>query len=344
MASVPLGFDPDGVIEAVIGLPSPRYDKPADAAALYARVLDELRALPGVSTTAAGGGALLLTPVRTEQSAAGDPQLQARYHPVSTEYRETMRFPLREGRWFTEDDMRIAQGFVVNERLARRLAPQGSAIGQRITVRRMSQARADLGQPITLPVIGVVGDMRQFGPTEDAEPEVFLPYTLEVWPWMRFDTRAANPERLLPAVERAIRAVEPGVNFLGKPSVLRSGAGAIDMQRRFMTFVLAGFAVTALFLAAVGLYSIVSYGVVQRTREIGVRLALGAPREKVVTLVLGAFLSTRIVRGFLFETAPTDVATFLLVPLVLCAAATAATYMPARRATRLDPMTALRSD
>jgi putative ABC transport system permease protein len=360
MASVPLGFDPDGVIEFAIGLPSPRYEKPADASALYARVLEELRALPGVSTTAAAGGALLLTPVRTDQSTAGDGQLQARYHPVSTDYLQTMRFPLLEGRWFTEDDMRTAQGFVVNERLARRLAPRGTVLGTRITVRRSSQARADFGQPITLPVIGVVGDMRQFGPTEEPDPEVFLPYTLEVWPWMRFDVRAANPERMLPAVERAVRTVEPGIEFRGKPSVLRSGVGAIDMQRRFMTFVLAGFAVTALFLAAVGLYSIVTYGVVQRTREIGVRIALGAPRGKVVSLVLresvlfvivgaalgllGAFLSTRVVSSLLFQTAPTDLGTFLVVPLVLGAAAIAATFVPARRATRLDPMSALRSD
>jgi hypothetical protein len=272
----------------------------------------------------------------------------------------TMRFPLLQGRWFTDDDMRSAQGFVINERLARQIAPQGSALGMRITVKRSSQARADFGQPIMLPVIGVVGSMRQSGPDQDADAEVFLPYTLEVWPWMRFVTRAQNAERLLPAVERAVRGVEPGVNFLGRPSVLRGGAGAIDAQRRFLTFVLAGFAASALFLAAVGLYSIVAYGVVQRTREIGVRIALGAARGDVVSLVvresalfvivgavcgvLAALLATRVVQSMLFETAATDVGTFLGVPLALGAAAIAATYFPARRATRLDPMTALRTD
>jgi putative ABC transport system permease protein len=360
MASVAMGYDPEGVIDVAIGLPSPKYDKPQDAAALYARVIEGLRALPGMATTASAGGALLRTTVATSRTAGADRLPSAFYHPVSTEYMATMRFPLLEGRWFTDEDMRSAQGLVINERLARQLVGQGSAIGTHITVKRQSQARADFGQPITLPVIGVVGNVRQSGPMEEPEPEVFLPYTLEVWPWQQFVMRASNPERLLPAIQAAIRNVEPRVNFMGQPSVRRGGAGAIDSERRFLTFVLAGFAVSALFLAAVGLYSIVSYGVVQRTREIGVRIALGAQRRNVVSLVLrestvfvilgaifgvvGALLSKRVVQSLLFETAPTDVTTLLAVPLVLGIAAAAATYLPARRATRLSPVAALRAE
>jgi putative ABC transport system permease protein len=255
--------------------------------------------------------------------------------------------------------MRSPNGFVINQTLARQLWPGTSPLGRRITVRRSSQARADFGQPITLPVIGVVADMRQFGPAEDPQPEVMLPYTLEVWPWMNFVARAPDAKRLLPNVERAVRGVEPALNFLGRPSVLRAGAAA-DLQRRFLTLVLSGFAAGALLLAAIGLYSIVAYGVMQRTRELGVRIALGAPTGSVLSLVLrdtatfviggaalgllGAFLSTRLIRSMLFDTAPTDVATFVIVPLVLGVVAVAASYAPARRATKVDPMIAIRAE
>jgi putative ABC transport system permease protein len=227
-------------------------------------------------------------------------------------------------------------------------------------VRRSSQARRDFGQPITLPVIGVVADMRQLGPADDPEPEVMLPYTLEVWPWMNFVTRAPSPASVLPSVERAVRGVDPALTFLGRPSVLRTGAAAVEPERRFLTFVLIGFAAGALLLAAVGLYSIVAYGVAQRTRELGVRIALGAPAASVLTLVLretatfviagaalgllGAVLSTRLIRGMLFDTAPTDVATFVAVTLVLGLVAIMASYAPARRATRVDPMAAMRAE
>jgi putative ABC transport system permease protein len=360
LASVPLGYDPSGVIAFTIKPPSPRYDEPAQAAALYARILDAMRAVPGVSTAAAAGGALMPTPVQTDEPSTGRPPDQARYHPVSTEYLKTMRVALLAGRWFTEDDMRSPNGFVINQTLARQLWPGRSPLGRRITVRRSSQARADFGQPITLPVVGVVADMRQFGPAADPEPEVMLPYTLEVWPWMNFVARAPDANRLLPNVQRAVRGVEPALEFLGRPSVLRTGAAAVEPQRRFLTLVLSGFAAGALLLAAIGLYSIVAYGVMQRTRELGVRIALGAPTGSVLSLVLrdtatfviggaalgllGAFLSTRLIRSMLFDTAPTDVATFVIVPLVLAVVAIAASYMPARRATKVDPMIAIRAE
>jgi putative ABC transport system permease protein len=359
LASVPLGYDPSGVIAFAIKPPSPRYDEPAQAAALYARILDAMRAVPGVSTAAAAGGALMPTPVQTDEPSTGRPPDQARYHPVSTEYLKTMRVALLAGRWFTEDDMRSPNGFVINQTLARQLWPGRSPLGRRITVRRSSQARADFGQPITLPVVGVVADMRQFGPAADPEPEVMLPYTLEVWPWMTFVARAPDAKRLLPNVQRAVRDVEPALEFLGRPSVLRAGAGA-EPQRRFLTLVLSGFAAGALLLAAIGLYSIVAYGVMQRTRELGLRIALGAPTGSVLSLVLrdtatfviggaalgllGAFLSTRLIRSMLFDTAPTDVATFVIVPLVLGVVAIAASYAPARRATKVDPMIAIRAE
>jgi putative ABC transport system permease protein len=177
---------------------------------------------------------------------------------------------------------------------------------------------------------------------------------------MNFVARAPHAGRLLPNVERAVRGVEPALTFFGRPSVMRTGAAAVEPERRFLTYVLAGFAAGALLLAAIGLYGIVTYGVIQRTRELGVRIALGAPTGSVLSLVLrdtaafvlggaalgllGAFLSTRLIRGMLFNTAPTDLATFVTVPPVLAVVAIAASYGPARRATRVDPITAMRAE
>ena len=360
LASVPLGYDPNDTIEFLIAPPQHRYEAPAEAAALYARILDAVRAVPGVTGVAAAGGALLEVKIETDAASAGRALQTALYHPVSTDYRSTMRIPLRAGRWFTEDDMRSPVGFVVSEKLAKTLWPGASALGKRVTLRRASQARADFGQPITLPVIGVLADIREYGPADDLHEEIYLPYTLEVWPWMRFVVRAPNAARALPAVDRAVRGVEPALNYLGKPSVADTGIDAIDSQRRFVTFVLTGFAACALLLATIGLYGIVAYSVVQRRRELGVRIALGASARNIITLVmrgaiafvaagaivgvLGALAATRIIRTMLFQTTATDTMTFVAVPLLLGIAAMAASYWSARRAAQTDPMIAIKGE
>ncbi|HEY7878188.1 MAG TPA: ABC transporter permease [Gemmatimonadaceae bacterium] len=363
LVSVPLGYDPTNVIQFTVAPPAHAYDTPAAAAALYARILDAVHAVPSVQFAAAAGGALLSTSVeRADEPATGQPLVQAVYHPVSTDYLRTMRISMVAGRWFTDDDMRtpMAGGFVINEKLARMMWPGSSPIGQRITVRRQSQARTDVGQPITLPVVGVTADVRQFGAAADASAEVFLPYTLEVWPWMNFVVRAPNAERLLGAVTAAVRSTDPAIEFRGDPGVMRAGAAAIDAQRRLMTAVLSGFAAGALLLAAIGLYGISAYSVTQRTREIGVRIALGASERRVVALVLrdgvtfvvlgaaaglaGAVASTRLIRAMLFDTTATDPATFAIVTIVLAAVAVAAIYGPARRAARTDPTIAIRAE
>jgi putative ABC transport system permease protein len=348
VASVSLGYDADGLIEFAIHPPSPQYDSPQAAAAMYRRVLDRLQGTAGVHGAAAAGGALIPIPV-----AKPDMQEQSRivaaYHPVSAEYLPTMGLPLVAGRWFSDDDMRTASGLVINEKLARQLAPGGSALGMRITVRRSSQARKDFGQPITLPVIGVTGDARLFGPETDPSAEVLLPYTLEVWPWMRFVVRASAPDRMLRTVENAVKDVEPGVEFFGKPSVTRTGMASVDAGRRFITMVLAGFALAALLLACVGLYGIVAYGVEQRRRELGVRIALGASNRRLVGFVMrgavasliggitlgafGAWMSVRLIRGMLFQTSLADPGTVVAVVLTLSGVTALASYAPALRAT-----------
>lgn len=360
MASVPLGYDARDTIEFAISPPRHRYEKPAEAAALYARLLDAVSAVPGVTGAAAKGGALLPVKVETDASFGGRAVESAVYHPVSTGYRQILRIPLVAGRWFNDDDMRSPNGFVVSEKLAKKLWPGTSALGKHVTVRRASQARADFGQPITLPVVGVLADVRENGPEDDLAAEIYLPYTLEVWPWMQFVVRAGNPARALSAVDRAVRGVEPAINFFGRPSIASTGADAIDSQRRFVTFVLAGFAGCALLLATIGLYGTVSYAVVQRTRELGVRIALGASPRSIILLVMrggltvvlvggivglaGAIAATRIIRSMLFQTTATDVTTLVIVPVLLVVAATLASYWSARQAAKTDPMVAIKGE
>ena len=356
--SAPLGYDATNVLSFSLAPEGTKYAAPADAALLYRRIIDAVQAVPGVEVAAAAGGALIPTKAEpTGRPMNTDDPVLALYHPVSAEYRRVLRFPLLEGRWFTDDDMRNPNGFVVNATLAKRLWPGESAIGKQLTTYRASQARADFGQPITLPVIGVVGDMRQFGRESEPNPELFLPYTLEVWPWMNFAARSPNAAGVLRAVEDAVRAVDPSLALRGKPSVIQAGLPAV---RRFVTLVLTGFAVAALLLAATGLYGIIAYGVVQRTREVGVRIALGASPRNIESLVLregvryavggvllgllGAFAATRLLRSMLFQTNAADPTTFVAVPIVLAAVALVASYLPARRAARTDPLVAIRSD
>jgi putative ABC transport system permease protein len=361
LVAVPLGYDPANVIEFAIDPASREYEEPAQAAALYARILDALRALPTVESAAAAGGALIPSSVeKPEAPSNGQPLVRALYHPVSTDYLRTMRIGMVSGRWFTDDDMRAASGLVINQKLAHTLWPGSNPIGERITIHRQSQARPDFGQPVTLPVIGITADVRQGGPDQDPFPEVFLPYTLEVWPWMNFVVRAPEAEHLLRAVDAAVRRTDPGVRYIGEPSVMPSGAAALDARRRFITVVLGAFAVGAVLLASIGLYGVVAYGVAQRTREIGIRIALGASEWRVVALVMrdgitfvatgvvaglaGALASARLLRAMLFDTTAADPATLVVVTLVLSAASLAAIYAPARRAARTDPTIAIRAE
>jgi putative ABC transport system permease protein len=360
LMAVPLGYDSSNVVNFALQPPPRRYDAPAQAAALYARIIETLRATPGVVSAAAAGGARLPVRIDAEGANSSRPNVQAAYHPVSADYRSTLRIPMVAGRWFTEDDMRSPVGFIVNQRLARDLWGSGNPLGKRITVRRASQARADFGQPITMPVIGVIADMHLDGLENDPAPELFLPYTLEVWPWMQFVVRVRNAVGAEALVDKSVRGVEPGIRYFGKPSLESQGIEAIDPQRRFVTFVLTGFAACALLLATIGLYGIVAYSVVQRTRELGVRIALGATERNVQGLVmrdgmrfviagavigtLGALGATRLIKSMLFQTTASDLATFITVPMVLAVAALGASYLSARRASRTDPLIAIRGE
>jgi putative ABC transport system permease protein len=188
---------------------------------------------------------------------------------------------------------------------------------------------------------------------------VFLPYTLEVWPWMNFAVRAPNAGRVVSAVTRAVHNVDPSIEFRGKPSVEEHPFAGL-VAPPFLTMVISGFAACALLIAAVGLYGIVAYGVAQRTREVGIRIALGASERSVVALViregllfvlfgaagglLGAMASSRLLTALLFETKTSDAPTLVAVSILLMAVAVVSSYLPAKRAAKIDPMLAMRAD
>ena len=358
---ISVGYEANGLIDFAIAPPRGRYQSPAEAAALYKRILDAVRRVPSIQRVAAAGGALIGTKVETESRRGSATAPLALYHPISADYLRTLGVRVRAGRDFTDDDMRSPSGLLVTDTLAKQLWPGGDALGRRITIFRQSQGRADFGQPITLLVIGVVSDYRQFGPESDPPAQVFLPYTLEVWPWMTFVARAGSSPGVLASIDRAIRGVEPAIMFYGKPSFDRSArTPSLADPRMFVTALLGVFSATALLLAAVGLYGVVAYAVTQRTREIGIRIAIGALPRHIVALLLrqasvfvlggigaGVLLAlggTRLLRAMLFQTAPTDLLTFVVVPLVLGVVAGVASSLPAVRAAHTDPSIVIRAE
>ena len=371
LQAVSLGFEPNGRVASALSPSSARYPDAKASAALYQRIMERARTVPGVRDVAVVnhipiGGGWVTSSVRVAgrpEDAARDQQVV--YRTASESYQRTIGMRVARGRWFTADDMRAPNGFVVNETMARQLWPDGDAVGQTITLRRSSMARPDFGQPITGRVLGVIGDVRQFGRDNAAQPEVYVPYTLEVWPWITLVARVDNPARVIPLLRRAVLDVDPSIPVAGE--TLQGGFITLDRQlsssvaqRRFTTSLIGAFAAGALLLAAIGMYGVIAYGVAQRTREVGVRMALGATERMILRLVLGegirlavigaivgvagALASTRLIRALLFETVPTDPLIFVSTPLLLAAVALAASYIPARRATRLDPTLAIRGE
>ena len=372
MEAVPLGFEPRGLVAAAIDPSQERYGEPAQAAALYERLAEAMRAVPGVRDVALVNhlplsGSSAVTPVSIEGVEPLQPE-QALYRTASDAYARTVGLRVTQGRWFSGDDMKspAAAGFVVNEAAARRWWPgERTVIGRRITVQRSSQARADFGEPLSGAVIGVIADVRAFGREAEPQPEVFVPYTLEVWPWITVVARTDRGAAAIPSLRAAALSVDPALPVGG--STLRGGfatgdalLGGWSAQRRLSTTVLGAFAGAALLLAALGMYGIIAYGVSQRTRELGIRLALGATPRRVMRMVMreaawlgvaglvagvvAAVALTRLIRSLLFQTEPGDPVTYAATVLVLAATVLVASWLPARRATRLDPTLAIRGE
>jgi len=289
------------------------------------------------------------------------------YITASEGYLRTMRIPLVNGRWFSADEMRSpGDGVVVSESVAKRYWPGESALGKPLTIFRSSQARADFGQPVPSVVVGVVGDVRQYGRENDPAPAVYVPLAAETWPWVSFAVRLRDA-RAVPtaALRRAVLDVEPSMMPVGPgpavtfTSVERSLSASLA-PRRYVLGLIGAFSLCALVLAAVGLYGVASYAVTRRSHEFGIRIALGASGRQIVRSVLvwgitlavvgcavglgGALALVRLIQQLLYNTEPTDIVVLSGVPLLLIAIGVVAVYIPARRAAKVDPIVALRSE
>jgi putative ABC transport system permease protein len=366
------GFDVDRLLAVPIAPPSPRYDDPSRALALYRAALDAVAAEPGVEAAALTNhvpltGSGILTRLETDGPPRGDGPPEVLYRVVNEDYFTTAGIPLLQGRAFSAEDVASpGDAVLVNQALARRWWPDGSAIGRRVTVFKSAQGRPDFGEPVPGTVVGVVGDVRHYGVEIEPVPEIYLPYTVSVWPRMALLVRVrgdvAGVTRQLTSVLSRLEPDLPlvGAGFPGGIQPVDEILGEGLAYRRLIAGLLGTFAVPALLLAGLGIYAITAYLVTQRTGEIAIRLALGSTpgavlglmlrqgvRLAAVGVVLGltaAVALTRLIRAELFEVSPTDPVTLLSAAVVLVAIGAIATFLPARRATGISPIQALRSE
>ena len=357
---VPPGFDAQGVLTFDINLPSVRYGKPEQEAAFYRDLVERARNMPGVQS-ASGIFPLPLSDnrVRTTFVIEGHPvpkseEPRTQFRTVGLEYFSTMKIPLLAGREFTaHDNMRSTPVVIINKALADQFFPGENAIGKRIR-----PDAAPLGEPPMREIVGIVGNVKHRGLGEQADPESYMPYEQESIGDMTVVVRASgNPLELAPAMRELVKGLDPEVP-LYHVRTLDSYISDSLAQKRFTGLLYGVFAGLGLMLAIVGLYGVMSHLVLQRTHEIGVRLAVGAPRGEILRMVLrrGMWLSgvgmligtavalalSRVLANQLFGVTATDAWTYAGVIAVLGSVAAAATFFPARRATRVDPMVALR--
>ncbi len=356
------GFDPRRVLAAEIWLTGSGHDSTEQIAGLYDRMATALEALPGVSSAAVvEAGIPLVRGGNMGVAVDGEyPRETINYRTVTPGYFETMRIPVLHGRTFAASDAGGGEPVaIVSESFARRFLG-GEGLGRWITVGGRSQPPRR--------VVGVVGDVKQFVGAP-ALPTAFIPSSQTPAAFTRlfsswFPTHvvlrtAGEPAPLREAVTRVIRDVDPRVP-VGRVRAMDEVLASSLAFQRFIMVLLSGFAGLAITLAAVGIYGVISYLVAQRTHEFGVRMALGARSADVVRLVLGRGLRlaglgvavgvagalglTRLLTNQLYRVRPADPATFVAVTSLLLLVALAACYVPARRATRIDPMEALRSE
>ena len=350
-----------------IELPRSR-SSPGASAAFFEGLDARLRAIPGVESAGVTLGLPLDPRARffvdestfTIADAPPLPRAQrpsAPIHVVSPDYFATIGVPLKRGRWFTDRDRAAAPGVVIiNEAMARRFWPDGNPVGRRIT----HDLSIVPGQPTTREIVGVVGDVRHFGLEQAAEPQMFVPHGQMPWPSMAIVIRSPlDASRLSVAVRQAVWSVDATIPVPPMRSMDQALADAVG-QPRFRAWLLGLFAATAILLAMTGLYGTMAYAAQQRTREIGLRIALGATPHQatamlvrrgmtlaVIGIVAGLTGSVGVARALstmLFGVGMNDPATFIGVPLLFALVAAVACYVPAWHARRLDPIAAINAD
>jgi putative ABC transport system permease protein len=356
--SIDPGFRPERVLAMELSSPS-GFIASAQRADLYHRVLEQIQAVPGVESAGIIGDLFISNSreqVLTTEGDAGtvSERLRFRRDEVSADFFKTLGTPLLRGRFFSigdgPDAPRVA---IINEAMARRSWPGRDPVG-----RRFKLGPRDSDRP-WFTVVGVVGDMRRQGLEREPVPQMFEslaqnpPRSVDLF----IRTSTEDPVTMAGALRAAVRRVEKHAPIYGV-APLEEQLGTYLAQRRFQTSLLTGFSIVALLMAAVGIYGLIQYSIATRTQEIGLRMAVGAQAGDIVRMIVGEGLTLsltglalglvgawwlgRVVSSLLFGVTATDLLTFMIVSLLLTAVATAACYFPARRATGIDPIAALR--
>ncbi|HEX8139998.1 MAG TPA: ABC transporter permease [Pyrinomonadaceae bacterium] len=360
------GFESENLLVVRLSLPRTRYANRDALISFYDRLLPSLESLPGVSEVGAVsalplGGVRASIPFMIEGRMS--PQNEAwrsDYRVASTGYFRAMKIPLLRGREFTEqDNAHTTPVAIISETLARRFWPDENPVGARVLVDDNNQG------PRPVEIVGVVGDVKHLSLEDEPTPHIYLPLRQlheDGVVWMTNNQywlirSQVSPLSLASAVQREIRKADPEVpasNIKTMEQYLSASVSA----RRFNLWLLSVFAATALVLATVGIYGVISYSVTQRRREIGIRMALGAQRSDILLMVVGhgmllavtglasglvgALALSRLMSGLLYQVSTTDPATYILLTFFLLLVTLAACLLPARRATKVDPTVALR--
>ena len=360
LQEVPLGFHPESVLTAGLSLPRTQYSKPEQWLAFYNRLAEGLAAEPDVVAAAAvlplplsGGGLNFGFTIEGKPVEKPGSDRSANYTALTPEYFRVLGVPLVRGRFFRAGDAAGSPRVcAISSAFARQYFPGEDPIGKRLVF--------GFKEGVSREIVGIVGDVKRNGLGVPSQPEMYVPFEQDPWWAAYLAVRVrGEPERLAPVLRAHVRSLDPTLPISDIEPMSQIVSDSIA-EPRFRTSLLALFAGLALLLAVIGIYGVISYDVGRRSREIGIRLALGASRRDVLGLVLreglvlaalglavglaGGFALTRSVSSLLFETVPLDPATHAGVAALLLSAALLASVIPAWRAARIDPLAALRSD
>ena len=361
LLNVSPGFNAQNVLTMEYRVPRQKYPQGEQQWAFHQRVVDRVSALPGVESASVvlalpysgNGGEVGFVPLdRSEPPHGQEPKAQRNI--ASENYFHTMQIPLIAGRVFAVSDKAGSPPLaVINKTMSEQYWPGGDAVGRQLRLLGDDVSKRDQ----TVTIVGVVGDVKHYGLDEPSAPQIYLAYSQNPFIFATLVVRASTPLSIATSVRKAVWSVDKD-QPVWKVRTLEALMDTSIGPRRFVMLMLVGFSAFALLLASFGLYGVMSHMTINRTHEIGVRIALGAQTSDVIKLVLkhglalvavgivagiaAAFLLTRLMANLLFDVAPTDPATFAAVSLVLTLVALVACYLPARRASHVDPMVALR--
>ena len=352
------GFIANNALAVTVSLPGKKYSKDEQQSAFFTQLLERVSPLPGVASVGATqslpiqGDYILGFNIQGRPPDGPGEEPNTNYYAVTPDYFKAMGIPLLRGRLFTEQDRkgspRVA---IINEEMARKFFKDEDPLGKRINVTNGPQTFRE--------IVGIVGDVKQYGPAQPTTMQTYEPFLQNPFSGMTLVVRTeGNPTALASAIRSQVLSVDkdqPVARMRPLEQVLSESVA----KQRFLMVLLTSFAAVALVLAAVGLYGVMSYAVTQRTHEIGIRMALGAQTGDVMKLVIGqgmvlalvgvgigmvgAFILTRLLMAsFLFSVGASDPVTFAIISVLLAAVALGASFVPARRAMKVDPMVALR--